>query len=205
MDSDEARKSATVAIPGPLPHIVKMKANYKIRILTLLTLLTLNSCVQTNKTDEMNTGIFESRIHTTEMEIDWYKFLGKTSLDKHLEDFDRINWKEDYWKEDENKTYNSPDLEVLNTTNSKYLSISVCPNTFDSYQFFIGYGTHKTDESQNQIYRTVKLYGTATDQKEDVKDFIRLFFTGNLTKLESRLEKLDFFEELEDVYQNIDR
>ena len=146
---------------------------------------------------------FTSRIHTIDLETDWFNQLGETTLDKHLDDFNNIDWKSEYWKEDKSETYNATDLEVLDIENSRYLSVSVCPNTHESFQFYVGLGTHNKNLENGEITRKVRLYGTTTDNPKITKNIIKLFFYRDFEELENQLKKMDFFEELDDGYQNI--
>jgi len=165
----------------------------------LLLSLTLFAC----NNQKPNMDNFTSRIHTIDLKTDLFNPLGPTTLDKHLIDFNNINWKTEYWKEDKSETYNATDLEVLDVENSKYLSVSVCPNTHDSFQFYVGLGSHNKNPENGQITRKVRLYGTATDDPEKTKEIIRLFFFRDFENLNRQLKKMDFFEELDDGYQNI--
>lgn len=157
------------------------------------------------KSSQVKSGIFISRVHTTDLKTDWYKPLGPTNLIKHLKDFKSIDWEREYWKEDSAKTYEASDLEVLDEENSKYFSISVCPNTFESFQFYVGLGKQIENPENGNIKRTIRLYGTATDEPEKALSLLRLFFAQDFDKLEEQLAALDFFEEIEDVYHNIEK
>lgn len=171
---------------------------------TFLLTLTLMACSETKST-EKNTDGFTSRLHTTEFETDWYRPLGHTTLEKHLADFKSIDWADEYWKEDSAETFNWPDLEVLDGQNSKYLSVSVCPMTHNSFQFYVGLGVHNENSDNGRVTRTVRLYGTATDKPDRTIALIKLFFDRDFDKLNRHLERLDFFDEIEDMYQNIEK
>ncbi|MEH6537836.1 MAG: hypothetical protein V7719_15650 [Psychroserpens sp.] len=145
---------------------------------------------------------FVSRIHKTDYETDSYKVLGKTDYEKHLTDFNKINWSDEYWKEFRDLTFNFPDLEVLDDKNGKYLSISLAPNADDSFQFTIGLGNHKENGSGQNPIRTVKLYGTESENKELPKKIIRLIFDNNYEQIDFELNKLFLIDEIEDVYIN---
>lgn len=170
-------------------------------LLTFLLILMLIGCHGTKST-EMDAE-FTSRIHTTDLEPDWYRPLGQTTFEQHLANFQSINWESEYWKGDSAETFNAPDLEVLDHKSSKYLSVSVCPNTHESFQFYIGLGTHNENPNTGQIKRTVRLYGTGTDKPDKVIALIKLFFDRDYDEIERLLKDLDFFEELDDLYQDI--
>ncbi|WP_220473642.1 hypothetical protein [Flagellimonas taeanensis] len=145
---------------------------------------------------------FVSRIHTTELETDLYQLLGKTSLEKHISDFNNVNWKSNYEKEFNSMDFNMPDLEVLSKNDSKYLSVSIAPNTDDTYQFIIGLGTHLETDNPNIPNRKVKLYMTESDNEEVPKKIIELFFKRDFAKINTELDQLYLMDEVEDVYIN---
>ncbi len=70
---------------------------------------------------------FISRIHKSNLETDWYKLLGTTGFDKHILDIKNIDWKKKYLEQTNNETYNYPVIEVLDTINYIYLSVTVSP------------------------------------------------------------------------------
>lgn len=146
---------------------------------------------------------FVSRIHTTELETDFYRLLGKTSLEKHISDFESVDWKNDYVKEFNSMNFNLPNLEVLNKTDSKYLSVSVAPNTEDSFQYVIGLGTHKETGDPSNPKRKVKLYMTESENAEIPKKYFDLFFKKDFEGINSELDGLYLMDEVEDVYKNV--
>jgi hypothetical protein len=146
---------------------------------------------------------FVSRIHTTDLESDLYRLLGKTSLEKHISDFENVDWKGDYKKEFNSMEFNMPDLEVLSKNDSKYLSVSVAPNTEDSFQYVIGLGNHLETDHPNNPNRTVKLYMTESENVEIPKKFIDLFFKRDFSKINAELQELYLMDEIEDVYKNV--
>ncbi len=160
-----------------------------------------------NKTDKKETSKdmetdFASRIHISDYETDSYKLLGKTEYEKHIDDFEQINWSDEYWKEDSNMTFNFPSLEVLDLKEGRYLSISQAPNTDDSFQFVIGLGKHRENSNPQNPTRTVKLYGTESENKELPRKFIQLIFARNYEQIDEEVKKLYLFDEIEDLYVN---
>jgi hypothetical protein len=145
---------------------------------------------------------FVSRIHTTDLETDLYQLLGKTSLEKHISDFENVDWKADYKKEFNSMDFNMPDLEVLSKNDSKYLSVSIAPNTEDTYQYVIGLGTHLETGDPNNPNRKVKLYMTESENPEIPKKFFGLFFNRDFDQVNSELQQLYLMDEIEDVYKN---
>ena len=172
----------------------------------LILVITLISCrekIKNNTNENIMASEFISRVHTSELETDHYKLLGTTSLQKHIVDFHKINWKENYWNEFNSGSFNMTNLEVLNNSNTKYLTITTAPNSVDTFQFIIGLGTHKVTKSPNLLERIVKLYMTETENSEDPEMFIELFFKRNYDKIQLELDKLTFMDEIEDLYINI--
>ena len=149
------------------------------------------------------TNEFISRIHTPDLETDFYRILGTTSLEKHSADFEKVDWKGDYKKEFNSMEFNMPDLEVLSKNDSKYLSVSVAPNTEDSFQYVIGLGNHLETDHPNNPNRTVKLYMTESENVEIPKKFIDLFFKRDFSKINAELQELYLMDEIEDVYKNV--
>lgn len=147
---------------------------------------------------------FNSRIHTTDIETDLFKLLGKTTYEKHLKDFENIDWEKEYWKENRSNHFNVPDLEVLDNVTSKYFTISVCPNTQESFQYYVGFGNHNLNNETGKVTRVIKIYGTSSTNQERIKELIKLFFEKDYKKLQEKLDNLDFFEELDDAYENIE-
>lgn len=156
-----------------------------------------NSYVQKTMENE-----FVSRIHTTDLETDLYRFIGKTSLEKHISDFENVDWKGDYKKQLNSMEFNMPDLEVLSKNDSKYLSLSVAPNTEDSFQYVIGLGIHEENGTSNNPKRKVKLYMTESENAEVPKKIFALFFERNFDEINSELDRLYLMDEIEDVYKN---
>ena len=145
---------------------------------------------------------FVSRIHTTDLETDLYQLLGKTTLEKHISDFENVDWKADYKKEFNSMDFNMPDLEVLSKNDSKYLSVSIAPNTEDTYQYVIGLGTHLETSDPNNPNRKVKLYMTESENPEIPKMFFGLFFNQDFDQVSSELQQLYLMDEIEAVYKN---
>jgi hypothetical protein len=159
---------------------------------TLIFSIFLISCkekkVENSNRQKNMENEFVSRIHTTDLETDFYNLLGKTSLKKHISDFEKVDWKGEYKKEFNSMEFNMPDLEVLSKNDSKYLSVSVAPNTEDSFQFVIGLGTHEeTGDKKNA---------------EIPKKFFDLFFERKFDEINSELDGLYLMDEIEDVYKN---
>ena len=178
----------------------------KYLFLTLTLTALLVSC-QEKKSENSNgqkmENEFVSRIHTTELETDFYRVLGKTSLEKHISDFEKVDWKNDYIKEFNSMNFNLPDLEVLSKNDSKYLSVSIAPNTEDSFQYVIGLGTHEETGDPNHPKRKVKLYMTESENSEIPKKFFDLFFERDFKAINSELDGLYLMDEIEDVYKNV--
>jgi hypothetical protein len=149
------------------------------------------------------TNEFISRLHTPDFDTDYYKILGKTSLEKHVSDFHKINWEEDFWGEYDSGNFNMSDLEVFNVNDLKYLAIRTAPNTDTTYQFIIGLGTHTETNISNEPKRKVKLYYTEKESREVPLRFIEYFFKGDYEKINKELAEYDV-DEIEDVYYNIE-
>lgn len=66
----------------------------KIVIIIILFLSFISCKKRINEKNKVNE--FISRLHTPEFDIDYYKMLGTTSLEKHIIDFQKINWKDDF-------------------------------------------------------------------------------------------------------------
>ena len=171
-------------------------------IILILTLISCKEKTNENPSEKNMTSEFISRIHTPELETDFYKILGTTSLEKHTADFQKIDWKKDFWSEYESGNFNMSNLEVFNVTDSKYLSIGTAPNTDDTFQFVIGLGNHiKTDGINNPV-RKIKLYYTESENYEIPKKLIGQFFNREYSKIETELKKYSM-DEIEDLYLNI--
>jgi len=171
----------------------------------LIMSLFLISCKDKKSENSIGQNIeneFVSRIHTTNLETDLYRPLGKTSLEKHIKDFEDVDWKNDFIKEFNSMNFNLPDLEVLSKNDSKYLSVSIAPNTEDSFQYIIGLGTHLETGDPNYPNRKVKLYMTESENEEIPKKFFNLFFNRDFEGINSELERFYLMDEIEDVYEN---
>ena len=171
-------------------------------IILILTLISCKEKTNENPSEKNMTNEFISRIHTPELETDFYRILGMTSLEKHTADFQKINWKKDFWREYESGNFNMTDLEVFNRTDSKYLSIGTAPNMDDTFQFVIGLGTHKETNDKNNPIRKTKLYFTETENTEVPEKLIELFFKGDYSNINSELNTYEM-DEIEDLYLNI--
>ena len=179
-----------------------MKKTFTIIILALIII----SCKEKKKENLNRENIsieFISRIHTPEFETDQYKLLGTTTLEKHISNFEKINWKKDFWNEFNSGNFNMSDLEVLSIKDSKYLSIMTAPNTDDTFQFIIGLGTHTETNDPTKPNRKIKLYMTETENNEIPKKYINLFFKRDFNQIKMELNKTTLMEEIEDLYINI--
>ena len=96
-------------------------------IILVLTLISCKEKTNENPSEKNMTNKFISRLHTPVLDTDFYRILGTTSLEKHTSDFQKINWKEEFWSEYNSGNFNMSDLEVFNVTDSKYLSIMTSP------------------------------------------------------------------------------
>jgi len=174
----------------------------KIFAILIISIFTLVSCVESMK---IRQG-FVSRIHKSTHQEDWFKLLGTSNLKKHIKDFENIDWDKEYWQQNKSNEYNNPDIEVIDEKNSIYLSISVVPDTFESYQFCIGIGTHKETiiNEKINVERNIRLYLSGTDNISKPKEIIRLFFNREFKKIESEIKQMDFFFETEDNYLNLE-
>jgi hypothetical protein len=175
-------------------------------IAIIIIVLTLTSCKEKKKENlsKKNMNVeFISRIHTPEFETDEYKTLGTTTLEKHLSDFEKINWKKDFWNEFNSGNFNMSDLEVLSVNDSKYLTIMTAPNTDDTFQFIIGFGIHTETSASTKPNRKVKLYMTESENNEIPKKYIDLFFKRDFNLIKEELNKITLMEEIEDLYINI--
>lgn len=159
----------------------------------LLTIIIITSC-STNKPDNNN---FISRLHTPSDSIDWYHVLGATTLDKHFEDFNSIDWETEFWKEVESDNFNFPDIEVMDTLNNLFLSVSTFPDN-NSFQFIICVGNHTTKHQVGYL----KSYLLESNDPYKVKKFMELFFNQKYDKLFKEVEKFYNLFEVEDVYNN---
>ena len=148
---------------------------------------------------------FISRVHNSSDEIDWYRLLGPTNLEKHLSDFGNINWKDEYWTQEETNNFNFPFLEVIDFRKSIYLSISVCPNTYETFQFYIGLGGHKEymKNGKIEVERKARFYGTSSENMKKTKRIICHFFNRNLKGVIKEFDKMWLIDEIEDLYQNL--
>lgn len=150
-------------------------------------------------------GTFNSRLHTPNEEVDWYRVLGETDIKKHFDDFDAISWEETFFKEYESDNHNYPNIEVADSLFNIYLSVSVFPLE-DNFQYsvFLGnrFGGHKNFKGLEKNVGTCYLLDS--NDPEKVKYLIKLFFEQNHSILFMELEKLEILYQCEDLYQNIE-
>ena len=165
-------------------------------------LMFLGSCAASKKKELVNNEMI-LRIHTSRMEKDWYELKGDVTQANFTKEFQKINCFKDYWTETNKETFNFHSIEVFNKENMTYFGISVCPNTTETFQYFLCFGKH-SEPNDSIVTRMVKLYGTGSDNPKKVIAFINLYFLRDLTQLENELNKIDFFEEIEDVYSKIE-
>jgi len=174
----------------------------KLTLLMIGFVLLFCNCTESKKREEMNDNII-LRVHTAKMETDWYELKGKVTREGFIKEFKMVDWENDYWTETKNETFNSHSIEAFNKDNMTYFGISVCPNTPETFQFYLCYGKH-SEPNDSTINRIVKMYGTGSSLQGKVIDFINLYFQNDLTRFENELDKIDFFDEIEDVYWNIE-
>ncbi|HBS86916.1 MAG: hypothetical protein A2W91_12860 [Bacteroidetes bacterium GWF2_38_335] len=150
---------------------------------------------------------FISRIHKSSYETDWYKLLGETDFDKHTLDIKDIDWEKEYKEQTNKEQYNYPIIEVLDTINYIYLSITISPDKQNNdYQFCIGLGVHLKpvdQKSGNDIGRKVKLFLTNSSNINEIIEVNSLMFNRKYEMLKDRLKTYTFLAEIDDLYQNI--
>jgi len=161
--------------------------------------------IQCKDPDRNVSNNFISRIHTSNDDVDWYTKLGKTTLEKHISDFKRINWETDYWDQYNSDQFNFPDLEVMDSDSLYYLSISVCPSTPDTFQFCIAYGIHQEYNIGNtiEVKRVCKVFGSSTTNYEKPIHLISLFFQQDFKAIKIELNKMHFLYNVNDLFLNL--
>ncbi|WP_321514930.1 hypothetical protein [Marinifilum fragile] len=170
-------------------------------ILTTITVLILfHKCTYHNSSNN-----FESRIHTTQHETDWYTRLGHTDLEKHINNFNSINWEKDFIDQFNNDNFNYPDLELFDRDSLFYMSVTVCPDSLNQFQFCIGAGVHNEvwQEDSLIVKRECVIYKTGTsDSKLPIK-MIELFYNRNYYEYTEQLNKMTILFSCEDFYNNL--
>jgi len=177
--------------------------NKKLVNFILLIVLIFFSCNTLHNTHDKR---FISRLHTPKEEIDWYRILGATSLNKHLTDFDAIEWEKEYWEEYKSGDDNNSFLEVMDTENNTYFSVSTFPYQDDSFQFaiYIGSRSLKVEEGKEIEKGYVRCFLLGSNNPEKVKWLMKIFFKRDYDVLFNEIDKLQVLFETEDVYQNIE-
>ena len=136
------------------------------------------------------------RVHTSKMDTDSYKERGEITKEEFIKEFQKVDWGNEFLSAEESSTFSAHSIEAINTDNKTFLGITVMPNTMETFQYFLDYGTH-TELNDSTTFRKVKLYGTGSDDQKRAIEFINLYFQSDLTQFENELEKIDFFDDIE--------
>lgn len=175
------------------------------RITTILVLaLALLSCKQPTLGQEVSDK-FIARLHTSDLETEYYKRLGSTTEEKFLALFEEIDWQKEFEHSIETQYYHATDLEVFNTEAGKYLVVMVFAGVKkEPFQFVMGYGSHRETGDPDAPDRKVNLYATRSMSRETPEKLIKLFFEEDFIMLEKEFDKLYFMIELEDTYKHVE-
>lgn len=172
-------------------------------LMGLLLVSCLFSCSISHKKKDED---FVSRLHTPKEKVDWYRILGSTSLNKHLADFDAIDWEKEFWEEYKSENYNNSFLEVMDTLNNTFLDVSTFPDENNSYQFAIYIGSRSIKDKAGEIIEQgyVRCWLLGSDDSQDVKRLMKIFFARDYDKLFLELDELQVLFETKSVYQNVE-
>jgi len=170
-------------------------------LVSLLFISILYSCSQ-KKSDEG----FISRLHTPNEDIDWYKILGPTNIDKLFKDFDGIDWESDFLEADKSEVFNNTDLEVYDPLHNTYFAVSTFPWKEDEFQFEIFLGSRSITDKTGKIIEQgyVRAFLLDSNDPKRVKELMYYLFDRDYDKLFEEILKLEAIFETEDVFQNIE-
>lgn len=153
------------------------------------------SCTESKKQKMFNDKVI-LRVHTSKMDEDSYEVRDDATKEKFIEEFRKVDWETEFWSAENNGTFSPHSIEAINMDNGTFLGVTVMPNTMETFQYFLDYGTH-TDINDSTVHRKVKLYGIGSDEQKRVVGFINLYFQSDLTLFENELKEIDFFDEIE--------
>lgn len=143
---------------------------------------------------------FIVRLHTSNMPTDLYQVLGPMTEDEFLEELQDVDWTAEFQQEAEE--FNPITMEVRDSRTGYYLGISIIPNEGGEFQFFVAFGTHV--EEDGEVERMVKMYGTGSEEAEVPLQLAKDLYARNFRAIQAKLGELDFFDEIEDMYLNLD-
>ena len=168
----------------------------------LVVILFFNSC---NLQQNRDNG-FVSRLHTPNEEINWFRILGPTTLERHLADFDVIEWEKEFWEEYKSERDNNSFLEVFDSLHNTHLSVSTFPNENNSFQFTIYVGSRAIKDKKGKELEKgyVRCFLLKSNDSEKVRSLMRIFFERNYDLFFSEVSKLQVLFECESIYQNIE-
>ncbi|WP_321514926.1 hypothetical protein [Marinifilum fragile] len=173
--------------------------NKRLKIYFFIFLIPIISCNINSKNE------FTSRLHTPAEKIDWYKKLGPTTKEKHFNDFEAIDWENDYWDQFNTGQENNTFLEVMDEKNNTFIDVSTFPYEDNTFQFAIYVGSRTIKDNKNEVIQQgyVRCYLLGSNDKQKVKDLISLLFERDYQTLFKKIDKLNCIFETESLYQNI--
>jgi hypothetical protein len=129
---------------------------------------------------------------------DKYELKGKTDYDNFISVFDNFPWLYEIEKSNANPKGSSPTLSIKNNNDEKDFWISMSGNR-NNHGYLVGYIYSKTSKGlfslgKEKIKKKLEIYLTA--DKQQVKDFIMLYFDKKYNQLHSELKKLEKFGEM---------
>lgn len=127
-----------------------------------------------------------------------YDLMGKTNYDSFISLFDNFPWLDEIEKANANPNGSSPTLSVKNNTDDRDFWISMSGDR-NNHGYLVGYVYPKRRKGffgfgREKTIRWLEIY--LTSDKQQVKNFIKLYFDRKYNELHTQIRKLEKFGEI---------
>ena len=130
---------------------------------------------------------------------DKYDLKGQTDYDNFISAFDIFPWLDEIEKANANPDGCSPTLSAKNKTDEKDFWVSMSGDR-NNHGYLVGYVYLKNKKGllgfgKEKTVKWVEIY--LTEDKQQIKNYFKLYFDKNYDQLHSEIKKLEKFGEME--------
>ena len=163
------------------------------------TLPCTRTCTERRKIDAQAKSMFTYDIQYGGDPHNKYDLKGQTDYENFILVFDSFPWLDEIERSNANPGGCSPTLSVKNITDKKDLWVSMAGDRNDN-GYLLGYVYSKTKKGlwglgKEKVINWLEIY--LTGQKEQVKEFFKIYFNKNYEHLHTEIKKLEMFGETE--------
>jgi hypothetical protein len=168
-------------------------------VILLIATLILSCNSNKTKIKTENNSMFAYDIQYGGDPHDKYDLKGQTNYDNFISAFDTFPWLDEIEKANANPNGCSPTLSVKNKSDERDFWVSMSGDR-NNHGYLVGYVYPKTKKGlfgfgKEKTVKWVEIY--LTEDKQQVKDYFKLYFDKNYDQLHSEIKKLEKFCEME--------